>query len=534
MNTPGAADDIALEAAYRAALYAVRDGEIEIDIRIDEPNPGMEALLLRYGVERAALITAFNPDSVPLPPDQNLSRQRALQRELAAAGVAVLSASSQAEDGRWREPSFLVLGMSRAAALACAQRWEQRAVVLFGADGRARLQFRRRTQTQPAVTDEALAAAADRAPDPVVPPTLPAPPAAVPETPLADAPALRPSPAAARRLKVLVTGGGGFLGAALCRRLIERGYAVTSFSRRAHPPLTALGVHQLPGDLATFASVADALDGIDAVFHVAALAGAWGPLRDYFDANVRGTRHLIAACRMNGVRTLVHTSTPSVAHRGRIAVEGADEQGAPVASRFKAAYPATKAVAEGAVLEANGADLATVALRPRLIWGPGDPHLLPRLVERARAGRLRLIGDGSNRIDTTYIDNAVDAHLAAFDALHERAGAACAGRAYFISNGEPRPAARIINDLLRAAGAPPVERQLSFRSAYLLGATAERLWRWLPLSGEPPLTRFVVEQLATPHWYDLGAARRDFGYQPAVSIDEGLARLAASCRASAP
>lgn len=329
-------------------------------------------------------------------------------------------------------------------------------------------------------------------------------------------------------MKLLVTGGGGFLGLALCRRLVEQGHQVASFSRSLYPALASLGVRQIQGDLGSFDSVDDALADIDAVFHVAALAGGWGPLQDYFDANVRGTRHLLAACAMNGVRTLVHTSTPSVAHRGRIPVEGLDAARAPLATRFRAAYPATKAVAERAVLQANRPGFATVALRPRLIWGPGDNHLLPRLAERSRQGRLRLVGDAGAAIDTTYIDNAVDAHLAAFAALHDQPAARCAGRAYFISNGEPRPVGDIINALLRAAGAPPVERRLSFAAAWALAGGAEQLWRMLPLPGEPPLTRFVVEQLTTPHWYDLSPAAADFGWRPRIGIAEGLERLAAS------
>lgn len=326
-------------------------------------------------------------------------------------------------------------------------------------------------------------------------------------------------------MHILVTGGGGFLGSAICRALVQRGVQVSSLARGTYTPLAALGVRQIQQDLADFGGLSEALRGVDAVFHVAALAGAWGDFRTYFDANVRGTRNLLAACRMNTVRTLVHTSTPSVAHRGHLAVEGGDADSAPVAERFKAVYPATKAVAEAAVLAAHGDGLATVALRPRLIWGPGDNHLLPRLIERARAGRLRLIGDGHNLIDTTYIDNAVDAHLAAFDRLHEQPQAKCAGRAYFISNGEPKPISEVINGLLRAAGAPPVEKMLPFQAAYAIGGLCERLWNWLPLPGEPPLTRFIAEQLATPHWYDMTPARRDFGYQPKISFIEGLAQL---------
>ena len=178
------------------------------------------------------------------------------------------------------------------------------------------------------------------------------------------------------------------------------------------------------------------------------------------------------------------------------------------------------------MLAANTADLATVALRPRLIWGPGDQQLLPRLVSRAKAGRLRFIGGGRNVIDTTYIDNAAQAHFDAF--AHLAPGAACAGRAYFISNGEPKPVREIVNALLRAAGAPEVHKSLPFSAAYAIGAVCEVLWPLLRLKDEPPLTRFLAEQLSTTHWYDMAPATRDFGYVPRVTIEEGLKRLAAS------
>ena len=326
-------------------------------------------------------------------------------------------------------------------------------------------------------------------------------------------------------MKVLVTGGAGFLGQALCRALLAQGHEVSSFQRSYSPALEAMGVRQVRGDLADAGAVHGAFAGQDAIFHNAAKAGAWGSHASYFDANVTGTRNVLAAIRAHGIGRLVYTSTPSVTHSGRTPVEGGNETNTPYGENFKAPYPATKLIAEKEVLAANDASLATVALRPRLIWGPGDTQLLPRLAERAGAGRLRFIAGGHNRMDTTYIDNAAQAHLDAFAAL--RPGAACAGRAYFISNGDPRPIRRIVNDLLAAAGVPPVQGNLPYPVAYAAGAVLELAWRVLRLRGEPPMTRFLAEQLSTPHWYDISAARRDFGYEPKVSTDEGLRRLAA-------
>ncbi|GAB2667259.1 NAD-dependent epimerase/dehydratase family protein [Arenimonas aestuarii] len=326
-------------------------------------------------------------------------------------------------------------------------------------------------------------------------------------------------------MKIMVTGGAGFLGQALCRALKAEGHDVSSFQRSHSQALEAMGVRQVRGDLADAKAVHAALAGHDAVFHNAAKAGAWGSHESYFAANVTGTRNVLAAMRAHGIARLVYTSTPSVTHSGRSPVEGGNEQDTPYGQGFKAPYPATKLIAEKDVLAANDGTLATVALRPRLIWGPGDTQLLPRLVERARAGRLRFIGGGHNRMDTTYIDNAAQAHLDAFKALAP--GAACAGKAYFISNGEPREVRRIVNDLLAAAGQPAVDKAIPYRVAYTAGAVLELVWRVLKLQGEPPMTRFLAEQLSTPHWYDISAAARDFGYVPRVSMDEGLARLAA-------
>jgi 2-alkyl-3-oxoalkanoate reductase len=325
-------------------------------------------------------------------------------------------------------------------------------------------------------------------------------------------------------MNILVTGGAGFLGQALCRGLVERGHRVRSFQRHRSAELDAMGVEQVLGDLADADAVRNAAAGMDAIFHNAAKAGAWGSYDSYHRPNVMGTDNVIAACRAHGIGKLVYTSTPSVTHRATNPVEGGTADTVPYGEHFKAPYGTTKTIAEKAVLAANDATLATVALRPRLIWGPGDNQLLPRLVERAKAGRLRMIGGGTNRIDTTYIDNAAQAHFDAFAALAP--GAACAGKAYFISNAEPRESREIINALLAAVGAPTVTKTLPFAAAYAIGAVCEVLWHVLPLKGEPPLTRFLAEQLSTTHWYSMKPATRDFGYVPKVTLEQGLERLA--------
>lgn len=327
-------------------------------------------------------------------------------------------------------------------------------------------------------------------------------------------------------MNALVTGGGGFLGGAVVRKLLARGDAVRSFTRTAYPWLTELGVEQAHGDLTDADAVANAVAGCDVVFHVAAKAGVWGRPADFFATNVTGTLNVLAACKRHGVRRLVYTSTPSVVHGGG-SIEGSDES-LPYPAHFEADYPATKAEAEKAVLAANGPDLATVSLRPHLIWGPGDPHLIPRILARAKAGKLRRIGDNPVTVDVTYVDNAADAHLLAADRLAP--GSAVAGRAYFISNGEPVELWAFLNRVLADAGVPPVTKSVSVWKAKLAGRVLERVYRTLRLRAEPPMTRFVASQLSTSHWYDITAARRDLGYVPAVSVEEGLKRLAASFR----
>jgi nucleoside-diphosphate-sugar epimerase len=325
-------------------------------------------------------------------------------------------------------------------------------------------------------------------------------------------------------MKALVTGGGGFLGGAIVRLLRQQDRHVRSFTRTAYPWLEEFGVEQSHGDLADAAAVERAVEGVDVVFHTAAKAGVWGRRDDFFATNVTGTENVLTACRKFGVPRLVYTSTPSVVHGGSD-LEGSDES-VPYPDHYEAPYPETKAIAERAVLAANGQDLATVALRPHLIWGPGDPHLVPRILARAREGKLRRIGSRPVKVDVTYIDNAAEAHLLAANRLGDST-APPAGKAYFISNGEPVELWAFIDRVLAVAGLSPVTRTMSAWKARLAGRVLETVYRWFRLPGEPPMTRFIASQMSTSHWYDITAARRDLDYEPQVSIDEGLRRLGA-------
>jgi len=321
-------------------------------------------------------------------------------------------------------------------------------------------------------------------------------------------------------MKALVTGGGGYLGGAIIKGLLSRGDTVISLQRGNYPWLNQAGVQVFTGDVADTTVTARACKGCDAVFHVAGKTGVWGRYGDYYQTNVRGTDSIIQACLTNGVPRLIYTSSPSVIFNGR------DESGVdetidyPV--KYYNHYQHTKALAEQRVLAANNDRLATVALRPHLIWGPGDPHLIGRILERARNGKLRLV-KGNHLIDTTYIDNAATAHILAADALGRSAH--CAGKPYFISNGEPIALNDMINKILTAYGMPPVTGTISPALAYIAGVLSEVVYALFRIKKEPLLTRFVARQLSCAHWYDISAARKDLGYNPAVSITEGLRRL---------
>lgn len=322
-------------------------------------------------------------------------------------------------------------------------------------------------------------------------------------------------------MNVLVTGGGGFLGKAVVRQLLARGDSVRSFSRGRYPELETIGVECQRGDLDDPAAVEAACRGCEAVCHVAAKAGIWGDFREYFRANVKGTENVLKACRRQGIRRLVYTSSPSVIFNGRD-MEGVDES-VPYPSEYKAAYPKTKALAERMVLEADSGSLATTALRPHLIWGPEDTHLVPGLLARGRQGRLRKLGRQSKLVDVTYVDNAARAHLLALDRLQP--GSAIAGRAYFISQGEPIPLWEFVNRVLAAADLPPVRASLPPRLGYLAGWLCEKTYALCSPSKEPPITRFLAEELSTAHWFNIDAARRDLGYRPEISMETGFCRL---------
>ncbi len=320
----------------------------------------------------------------------------------------------------------------------------------------------------------------------------------------------------------LVTGGGGFLGLYIVEQLVARGDRVRVLCRGKYPRLDELGVEYIAGDVRGAAVVANACAGIDTVFHVAAVSGIWGAWDHYHSINTVGTENVLAACRAQHVARLVYTSSPSVIYDGRDH-RNADES-LPYPATYLCHYPHSKALAERAVLAANGTNgLATVALRPHLIWGPRDNHLIPRLVARAKTGKLRRVGEGDNLISMSYVENAAHAHLLAADRLY--VDSPVAGQAYFINEPEPVNLWDWVNQLLALAGLPPVTKSISTRAAYAAAAVLEKMYSVLHLSGEPPMTRFLSQQLSGTHSYDTAKATRDFDYRPIVSVAEGLRRL---------
>jgi len=318
-------------------------------------------------------------------------------------------------------------------------------------------------------------------------------------------------------MRILVTGGGGFVGGYIIDRLLQRGYAVRSFGRSPQPNLKAKGVEIVRGDLSNMENVRTACQDVDAVFHVAAKAGVWGSWESYYNANVIGTRHVVEACQAEGIGRLVYTSTPSVVFNGEAIRCG--DQNMPYGSNWLCHYAQTKALAEQEALSANTDSLSVVALRPHLIFGPGDPHLLPRVVGSVLSGRLRIIGDGLNRVDVAYVEDVAAAHLNAFDALEK---GRCAGQAYFINQGEPVQLWPWLNQILEGLGHPPLTRRIAPVIAYVLASLVEGTWKLFSKKGEPPITRFVAIELSKDHYFDPHPAARDLDYLPEVSMDAAL------------
>ncbi len=318
-------------------------------------------------------------------------------------------------------------------------------------------------------------------------------------------------------MRILITGGGGFLGQYVVRDCLNRGYTVRVLGRSPYPFLAKQGVECIQGSITHYPSVLKAAQGIEAVFHVASKAGIWGNWCDYYQTNVWGTHNVLKACQQSNVQYCIYTSTPSVVFNGQ-SFENADES-LPYGFSKLSPYAYTKALAEKEVLAANTFHFKTTALRPHLIWGPGDPHLLTRVLEKAKRGKLIQVGEGLNLVDITFVENASYAHLLALDALQK---GVAAGQAYFIGQNKPVNLWKWIQSLLKLLDIQPIQRKISFNKAYTIGLVCEYLFKCLPKHWEPPMTRFVATQLATTHYFSHKKAERDLGYTPRISIQEGL------------
>lgn len=323
--------------------------------------------------------------------------------------------------------------------------------------------------------------------------------------------------------RALVTGANGFLGSYLVEHLLERGYQVRAMMRRRDDLISSLGgVETVHADVRNLESVDKACREMDVVFHVAAISGIWGSWKNFHGVNTIGTRNVVESCLRNHVPKLVYTSSPSVTFDGDHQMNVNESASYP--KKWLCHYPHTKALAEQYVLESNDeGSLMTCALRPHLIWGPRDHHLIPRLVSRAKSKKLRRVGEGTNEIDCIYVENAARAHALAAEAMKK--GSPVCGSAYFLSQDEPVNCWSWINEILELAGQPRVRKSISFTAAYRLGFALECYHDVFNIQSEPRMTRFLAAQLAKSHYFDISRAKRDFGYYPHVSIEEGMRRL---------
>ncbi len=292
--------------------------------------------------------------------------------------------------------------------------------------------------------------------------------------------------------------------------------------RRKDDLISGLGIETVHADVRNLESVEAAFEGIDVVFHAAAISGIWGSWKTFHGVNTIGTRNVVEACLRQNVSKLVYTSSPSVTFDGEHQINV--NETAPYPKKWLCHYPHSKALAEQYVLESNeDKGLMTCALRPHLIWGPRDSHLIPRLIARAKSKKLRRVGDGTNEIDCIHVTNAAMAHIQAAEAMGD--GSPVCGSAYFISQGEPVNCWNWINDILQLAGQTRVRKSISFPAAYRLGFLLECYHDIFNIQSEPRMTRFLAAQLAKSHYFDISRAKKDFGYYPRVSIDEGMRSL---------
>lgn len=305
---------------------------------------------------------------------------------------------------------------------------------------------------------------------------------------------------------------------ALIKRLIADGHKVTSFSRREYPLHWALGIRSIQADLLDARAIEDACEGMDVVYHLAAKVGIWGQLEDFESTNITGTRHVIDACRSKGVGRLVFTSSSGVVYDGTD-LEGIDETH-PYPEKNGSAYTATKAEAERMIIAANSDELKTISLRPHLVWGPYDAHLVPGVLKRAGSGRMRRIGDNEHFVDTTYIDNMVDALMLSASALEKNPRAA--GQIFFITNGEPARIWDFINSIIQIAGHPPVQKKIPERVALFAAGLSEWYRGFFNVKSEPFMTRYAIREMCSNHWFDITKAREILGYHPRISYAEGF------------
>ncbi len=322
-------------------------------------------------------------------------------------------------------------------------------------------------------------------------------------------------------MKILVTGGGGFLGSYIVKSLLEKKHEVSSLSRHIYPHLEKLGVDNIVCDLTDKEAVEKLdLSGFEAIIHTAALAGVWGKKESYYQINYWGTQHLTEKAKSSQIKYFIYTSSPSVVF-GKESISHGDES-LDYPKKFYTHYAKTKAMAEKYILEQNTDKFKTLAIRPHLIWGPGDPHLFPRLIQKAKEGKLKQVGDGQNLVDIIYVENAAKAHVNALEALQKKD---IGGNAYFVGQERPVKLWDFIHQVLELSKSPPIESSISFRLAYFLGGCLEGLYKFLGiLKPEPPMTRFVAMQLAKDHYFSHKKARNDFGYSIDISIEEGLSR----------